>query len=535
MYVVGAALIVTFLMTTEAIAISLPEQVPGIAARTAQKDKAAVVLINSIVTGTAVMPSFSLIQGGTAGSGGLEATWQSPLETVTFSQGGQFTGTNLQTGFFSGTYSVQGNTITATFTYPIPTVVVFTYTISADTLTLSNPQLGTDVYTRATPATPASDDVVENAKTLLIVKQEGPAATLLTEQVSSGASGTGFIVSPDGYVVTNAHVVLAGKDQKTMLVEALAGMLQNQLLAEASQYYNIPPADKEQVVQVLFEKFAAYFAQNGDITEITLNHYVVNGIASPGEDLKVKSWSGVVRKQGTVYEKIEGEISWGQDVAVIKVETTHQLPTVTLGDSSKIQIGDPIFIIGYPGFKLEGFFKASSTLEPTVTQGVISARRTLKTGVEAIQTDCAINHGNSGGPAYNDQGEVVGIATFGAGPEDGIEAIKFMMPISLGQQYMSELNVENEHTTLDEKYLEGLTAFWNRDCQIAIDRMEEVLTLYPGHPYAQDYINEAERAMMAGEVSKPMDLTLIALLVGIGGSGGAVTGIVFYRKRVTVH
>ena len=141
-------------------------------------------------------------------------------------------------------------------------------------------------------------------------------------------------------------------------------------------------------------------------------------------------------------------------------------------------------------------------LEPTVTQGVISAKRTLKTGVEAIQTDAAINHGNSGGPAYNDEGEVIGIATFGAGPEAGIEAIKFMMPINLAKEFMEELNVENEHSILDTKYAEALNTFWNRDCYTTIEKMNEVLALYPDHPYAQEYITECERAIAAGEVSK---------------------------------
>ncbi len=121
-------------------------------------------------------------------------------------------------------------------------------------------------------------------------------------------------------------------------------------------------------------------------------------------------------------------------------------------------------------------------LEPTVTQGVISAKRTLRTGVEVLQSDAAINHGNSGGPAYNEKGEVIGIATFGAGPETGVEAIKFLMPINLGKQFMKELNVENEHSAIEAKYAEALSAFWGRDCRKAIARMKEVLSLYPGHP-----------------------------------------------------
>ena len=492
-------------------AVSLPDKMPGIIAQTAQKDKAAIVLIKSIVTGTAVMPSFTMVQGGAANTGSIVGTWQSNIETVTFTADGRFSGSSPQSGAFGGTYTLQGNTLVAVYTSPTAATFQFTYTLSANTLTLSHPQVGTVVYTRVGANAQAGADVVANAENLEIVRDTGTSAKLLTQQVMNGGSGTGFVISPDGYIVTNAHVVLAHLNPKDMLVEAVANSFANELYAEASTYYNIPPEDKDKVVKILLSKFMSYFLENGQITEINTNYYVFNGVAAPGEDLKVKSWQAVIKKQGTVYEKVGSDYSWGRDVAILKVDKTN-LPTVTLGDSGKVQVGDSIFIIGYPGTKTEEYFKPESELEATVTQGVVSAKKTLNTGVEAIQTDAAINHGNSGGPAYNENGEVIGIATFGAGTETGIEAIKFMMPINLAKEFMSELNVQNRHSITDAKYAEALNAFWSRDCYTTIATMKEVLTLYPGHPYAQEYINECERAIISKEVSKPFNTTLWAIV-----------------------
>ncbi len=493
-------------------AVSLPDKMPGIITQTAQKDKAAIVLIKSIVTGTAVMPSFTMVQGGGAAqTGSIVGTWQSNIETVTFTADGRFSGSSQQNGVFSGTYTLQGNILVATYTLPAAATFQFTYTLSANTLTLSHPQVGTVVYTRVGANAQAGADVVANAENLEIVRDTGTSAKLLTQQVMNGGSGTGFVISPDGYIVTNAHVVLAHLNPKDMLVEAVANSFANDLYAEASAYYNIPPEDKEKVVKILLSKFMSYFLENGQISEINTNYYVFNGVAAPGEDLKVKSWQAVVKKQGTVYEKVGSDYSWGRDVAILKVDKTN-LPTVTLGDSSKVQVGDSIFIIGYPGTKAEEYFKPESELEATVTQGVVSAKKKLNTGVEAIQTDAAINHGNSGGPAYNENGEVIGIATFGAGPETGIEAIKFMMPINLAKEFLNELNVQNRHSITDAKYAEALNAFWNKDCYTTIADMKEVLTLYPGHPYAQEYINECERAIISKEVSKPFNTTLWAIV-----------------------
>jgi len=511
-----------------ATGVSLPDRVPGIVTQTAQKDKAAIVRITSVVTGKAVMPSFRLVEPG-YGSDSIVGTWQCPSETVTFTEDGRFTGNNVNTGQFAGTYAIQGSSLLITFSYPSPGTVEFTFTISGDTLTLSNPQIGSQAYTRVGEQHQAGTSLIESVQSLSVVKEEGAAARLLTEDVTAGASGTGFIVSPDGYIVTNAHVVLAGEDPVTMLTNQLALLFQQELYSEASQYYNIPSEDRDKVVKILLQKFLDYFNQFGQIQDVTVNYYVLNGIASPGDDLRVKSLPAVVKKQGTVCEKIGGEWSWGRDVAILKVEADHPFPTVTLGDSSQVQVGDPVFVIGYPATKIEELFKPESILEPTVTQGVISAKRTLRTGIQALQTDAAINHGNSGGPAYDQNGKVIGIATFGAGPEKGVEAIKFLMPINLVKEFMNELNIQNEHGDLDTKYAEALEAFWHRDVRKAIAKMKEVLSLYPGHPYAQTYIDECQRAMLQGEV--PARFNVLIFLVGPLVVAGSAAFFIVRRRR----
>ncbi len=282
--------------------VSMPDGMPGIIAQTAQKDKAAIVLINSIVTGTAVLPSYQTVQGGTPASGGgggsIVGTWQSAYETTTFTARGRFSGKNVQTGAFRGTYSVRGNVITAKYTLPQQGTVQFTFSVSGNTLMISHPQIGTTSYTRAGAGVQqqaqTSADVVANMMNLQLVRETGPTAKVITEELSAGASGTGFIISPKGYIITNAHVVLAAEDPRQMLLNAGARNVANQLYAEIAQYYNISQQDKEKIVQILLQKVMAYFSQNGQITDININYYVLNGVAAPGEDLKVKSWPAVV-------------------------------------------------------------------------------------------------------------------------------------------------------------------------------------------------------------------------------------------------
>ena len=74
-----------------------------------------------------------------------------------------------------------------------------------------------------------------------------------------------------------------------------------------------------------------------------------------------------------------------------------------------------------------------------------------------------------------------------------------MKLILLENGLKQELNLQNTHSNLDAVYAEGLDAFWNRKCYKAIEKMNGVLALYQGHPYAQDYIDECNRAILAGE------------------------------------
>ena len=108
------------------------------------------------------------------------------------------------------------------------------------------------------------------------------------------------------------------------------------------------------------------------------------------------------------------------DVAVLKVESPTPLKAVPFGDSDKLRIGDPVLAVGNP-FGLGG----------TVTAGIVSARhRNIDSGPydNFIQTDASINKGNSGGPLFNIDGEVIGINTAILSPSGGSIGLGFATP-----------------------------------------------------------------------------------------------------------
>ncbi|HXQ25008.1 MAG TPA: DegQ family serine endoprotease [Candidatus Acidoferrales bacterium] len=120
------------------------------------------------------------------------------------------------------------------------------------------------------------------------------------------------------------------------------------------------------------------------------------------------------------------------DIAVLKIDATN-LPTLAIGDSSKLHVGDVIFAIGEP-FGLGG----------TATMGIVSATGRGNLGIENyedfIQTDAAINPGNSGGAMIDLHGDLIGINTaILAGDGGGNQGIGFAIPINMARSVMDQI------------------------------------------------------------------------------------------------
>ena len=224
-------------------------------------------------------------------------------------------------------------------------------------------------FTTAAPATAAPAQTGRNLPDFTsLMKQQGPAVVnvITKREAARGAPGpglglgSGFIISQDGYVLTNAHVV-AGDGEVTVR------------LADAKREF------KARVI---------------------------------GADERT-------------------------DIALLKIEATG-LPTVKLGKSDKLQPGEWVVAIGSPfGF------------ENTITAGIVSATgRSLpaETYVPFIQTDVAVNPGNSGGPLINLAGEVVGVNSMIYSQTGGYMGVSFAIPIEVALDVTKQLRAEGKVT-----------------------------------------------------------------------------------------
>ncbi|MDK3073771.1 trypsin-like peptidase domain-containing protein [Sedimentitalea sp. JM2-8] len=162
--------------------------------------------------------------------------------------------------------------------------------------------------------------------------------------------------------------------------------------------------------------------------EIVTNHHVVQG----ADSVLVKFADG-----RSLPATVVGSDSM-TDIALLKVESDETLPVVPFGDSATVRAGDEVVAVGNP-FGLGG----------TVTSGIVSATsRNIHSGPydDFIQTDAAINRGNSGGPLFNAAGEVIGVNTAIFSPDGGSVGIGFAVPSDLVQTVVADLKDDGQIT-----------------------------------------------------------------------------------------
>ena len=219
-----------------------------------------------------------------------------------------------------------------------------------------------DVTTNSTSTKMTPQDVYENyVNAVVLVYNQGTTSTYWG-QTESQSSGSGMIISKDGYVLTNNHVV-EGAEKLTVMTTS---------------------------------------GEEYDATVI-------------GAD----------------------EVN---DVALLKIEGDEDFPTVSIGDSDKIEVGEQVCAIGNP----------LGELTNTLTVGYVSAldreisESSTGTTINMFQTDCAINSGNSGGPIFDMNGNVVGITTAkysssGYSNSASVEGIGFCIPINDAMSIVNDL------------------------------------------------------------------------------------------------
>ena len=311
---------------------------------------------------------------------------------------------------------------------------------------------------------------------------------------SIGGSGTGFFITADGYIATNAHVVASVQGGEVRAKEALHGALLadidrrfgNQLIklsrAQLTALYN-------GIRLVEFKKLGYVVLPNGDHLD-----YQVVQIGAPGT---------------------------GRDCAIIKVATAGA-PALAVGDSSRSQVEDHIVVLGYPGVAdFESLLDEKSQLEASVTDGAISSLKRAASGEPILQISAPITHGNSGGPAIDQRGDVIGLATFGNQGE--VQGFNFLVASATLLALVKDAKLQLAPSPTTEAWRRGLEHYWADEYTQAIAKFDEVATAFPAHSEAANLTRLARQAQKDGKEKQPDHRAGLAAAAGVIG-GIAVLG-----------
>src|SRR5262249_19712508 len=137
-------------------------------------------------------------------------------------------------------------------------------------------------------------------------------------------------------------------------------------------------------------------------------------------------------------------------------------------------------------------------LQATVTDGAVSALKTASTGEQILQISAPITHGNSGGPAIDQHGNVVGLATFGTDSQ----GFNFLVASATLMGHVKAAKIEPKASETNKAWSSGLEHYWNDEYTDAITDFEQVQMLFPQHSEAAGMIASSNRAKKDGKEKK---------------------------------
>ncbi|HEX6088227.1 MAG TPA: trypsin-like peptidase domain-containing protein [Thermoanaerobaculia bacterium] len=297
----------------------------------------------------------------------------------------------------------------------------------------------------------------------------------------AGGSGSGFIINPDGLILTNGHVVEPTRDEAKLERD----LRRNGAMKALLEHFPVDTLRRLKQDEEL-ERYVAPLAAAGRLE----SRKVVNQVElSNGEVLPF-----TIRKTSPALH--EG----GTDLAVLQI-ARRNLPSLALGDSDSVQVGESIWAIGYPAVASSAdeaigvWLSRDSDLEPTFNPGTITAIKRNVENTPVFQSNVAIYHGNSGGPAVNRNGEVIGVSTWGHAQA---EAIKFLVPVNVARKHLADAKVApSAGGPFNVPYRTALDAAGEGRWLEAKKNADRAAAYFPKSPDLMRFSNDADRAIRA--------------------------------------
>lgn len=372
----------------------------------------------------------------------------------------------------------------------------------------------------------------------------------LAQNMCSGTSGSGFIVSSDGYIATNGHVVVYGAK------DMLAGLLSSNkvLLSSYVQSAGVSSADVSEVISkpelsagVISKVYdlndKELYLQNsrelnivalGDVPfDVSNTEAMKTAIASFSDNdnfrrANIVGYNYSSKDKFSVLGSAADKFT-ASDVALIKIDGNN-LPYIPVTDEA-VSLNQKISAFGFPT-DADNQLIDKHTMSVSVTNGSISAIRKDSGGNGRLfQSDVDASQGNSGGPVVDEKGRVIGLLTYRFSTGKVTDSAKsYIRDISDIKALAQKENIKLggfSQTQLD--WEKGLSLYSAHHYSRAITEFSKVKSQYPAHRLAGEYISISEQAIKDGKDSKSLSTTYLLLGLAAGSVGIVVTLLIMAR------
>lgn len=374
------------------------------------------------------------------------------------------------------------------------------------------------------------DAIVKSPNTYFVA-----GAQTFSRRRSLTGVGTGWAITPDGYMITAAHVVESPKAQlrQEFAVATLDKLGRQFVRGLQNSGTTLTPDQVNRLTDAVLGWLGAQMAV--DRLNVSVSAQLALGFDGLGKDQRAVE--AEIVDVGKPYP--------GSDVALLKIDGQENLPTIPLGSDNDVSPGATVHVVGFPAASTFSVgLSRDSQVQPTVTQGPVTAVKSTNSGMPVFQTQAPASPGNSGGPVLTEDGTAVGVLVANAVGSDGVAAQgqNFVIPASEVLEMLGRNGVNAADSAATTTYDEAIDAFYDRHYKAAVPLFEKVETLYPAHPFVQKFIADSLTAIDEGRDETPVveeESGPGALAWALGGgalllliAGGAGAWFVKRRRRV---
>ena len=320
-----------------------------------------------------------------------------------------------------------------------------------------------------------------------------------TQHVRSTSWGSGFLATPDGYLVTAAHVV--APDAQDLLQEVVDSARQDDLQAVTDSLrkaFGVQAQGLTAAQALAFSQWELGFYK----ANVTVDTYSKEIFVGTGPTVYFNGRAPSFALPAK--EVVSGTTEPGKDVSIVKVDGSG-FPALALGSEATLSSRSSLYELGYPCLACDPV-AAPDSIDLAVSRGTPTGLR-FEDGWKAIGTNAATDHGGSGGPVLDETGRVIGIVSF---LESGGT---FLVPSSVIRELTDKAGVKPAAGPTTSLYREGLADYYQHRYRAALPLFRRVLQLDHGHEYVSPFIATADIALSHGKDQTPPDLSAFVLPV----------------------